>query len=97
MDFDFVNFWKFSTSIDNFVFVLKTSPATQRAVCQNGGLISSEILCKFAAVWLVQTAVEAATSASCCLVVRNGRRYVIKVFFAATFDNMQKKILFYKI
>ena len=46
-------------------------PNAQRAVCQNGGLISSEILLNFAAVWLVQAVVEAATSASCKNVSRH--------------------------
>jgi len=40
-------------------------PNAQRAVCQNGGLISSEILLSFAALALVRAVVEAATSASC--------------------------------
>jgi len=41
------------------IYILLTINAgAQQAVCQNGGLVSSEVLFNFASVWLVPAAVE---------------------------------------
>ena len=52
----------------------------RRAVCQNGGLVSSEILFNFASAWLVRAAMKAATSASRWNVKRKRGRQCIKTF-----------------
>jgi len=44
----------------------------QQAVCQNGGIVSSQILRKFSAMWLVPAVVETATSASCGALTASG-------------------------
>ena len=57
------------------------------AVCQNGGLISSEILRKFTAVWLVPAVVEAVTSASC----KNVSRYLGRA--SIELENILNKVI----
>jgi hypothetical protein len=64
-----VLWWKILSS--NTRNGVTTKGLVQQAVCQNGGLISSEILFNFAALALVRAAVKAATSASCKNVVCN--------------------------
>ena len=44
---------------------MNKKPSMQRAVWQDGGLVSSEILFNFASVWLVRAAVEAPPAPSC--------------------------------